>query len=60
MRKPLLQDFDEDDGYGPNYEGYCDAMDTYADEQRDDMLEQRLMTDELAKEQERENTIKDK
>ena len=39
MRRPKLNDFDDGDGNGPNYEDYCDAMDTYADEQRDDAIE---------------------
>ena len=42
MRKPKLNDFDEDDGNGPDYEAYCDMMDHYADEQRDDMIDREM------------------
>ena len=51
MRRPQLQDFDEDDGYGPDYEAYCDMMDTYADEQRDEQLERELADKEQDKEE---------
>ena len=54
MRQPQLQDFDEDDGYGPDYEAYCDMMDTYADEQRDEQLEKEFTEKEQDKEQDKE------
>ena len=39
MRRPKLQDFDEDDGNGPDFEAYTDMMDHYGDVMRDEQIE---------------------
>ena len=42
MRRPKLSDCDQDDGNGPDLECYYEAMDRYADEKRDEMLEEEM------------------
>ena len=45
IRKPTLEDFDNGDGTHDT-EGYYDAMDNYADESRDDLIEQQWIKEE--------------